>query len=74
MKYQFPEFHLEDKVEDLEEESDARPPIIFTYNRRNKKIHEASEGETRKSGENSHEANEEDARGTGKESKEIGDQ
>ncbi|KAA0057268.1 Ty3/gypsy retrotransposon protein [Cucumis melo var. makuwa] len=31
LKVQFPEFHLEDKV-DLEEESDARPPILFTYN------------------------------------------
>ncbi|KAA0063300.1 Ty3/gypsy retrotransposon protein [Cucumis melo var. makuwa] len=35
LKVQFPEFHLEDKV-DLEEESDARPPILFTYNRRKK--------------------------------------
>ncbi|KAA0061682.1 soluble inorganic pyrophosphatase 1 [Cucumis melo var. makuwa] len=50
MKYQFPEFHLEDKV-DLEEESDARPPILFMYIRRNKKIHEANEGETRGRGE-----------------------
>ena len=30
---QFPDFHLEDKV-DLEEESDARPSILFKYSRR----------------------------------------
>ncbi|KAA0062227.1 Transposon Ty3-I Gag-Pol polyprotein [Cucumis melo var. makuwa] len=32
-KHQFPDFHLEDKV-DLEEESSVKPPILFTYNRR----------------------------------------
>ncbi|KAA0037567.1 Ty3/gypsy retrotransposon protein [Cucumis melo var. makuwa] len=73
MKYQFLEFHLEDKV-DLKEESDARSPILFTYNRRNKKIHEANEGGTLGSKENSHEANEERACGGIEESKEIGDQ
>ncbi|TYK23172.1 Ty3/gypsy retrotransposon protein [Cucumis melo var. makuwa] len=31
LKVQFPEFHLKDKV-DLEEESDVRPSILFTYN------------------------------------------
>jgi len=37
---QFPDFHLEDKV-DLEEESSVRPPLLFTYNRRKKnKSHE----------------------------------
>ncbi|KAA0055708.1 protochlorophyllide-dependent translocon component 52 [Cucumis melo var. makuwa] len=34
-KHQFPDFHLEDKV-DLEEESSVRPPLLFTYNRKNK--------------------------------------
>ncbi|KAA0051188.1 ty3-gypsy retroelement transposase [Cucumis melo var. makuwa] len=34
-KHQFPDFHLEEKV-DLEEESSVKPPILFTYNRRNK--------------------------------------
>ncbi|KAA0045137.1 ty3-gypsy retroelement transposase [Cucumis melo var. makuwa] len=34
-KHQFPDFHLEDKV-DLEEESSVKPPLLFTYNRRNK--------------------------------------
>ena len=57
-KQQFPDFHLMDKV-DLEEESDARPPILFTYNRRNKKKAEA---------------NEEGTRGSGEDSKEVGDQ
>ena len=52
----------------------ARPPILFMYNRRNKKIHEANEGGTRGSKENSHEANEERARVAIEESKEIGDQ
>ncbi|TYK03716.1 putative retroelement pol polyprotein [Cucumis melo var. makuwa] len=33
-KHQFPDFHLEKKV-DLEEESSVKPPILFTYNRRN---------------------------------------
>ncbi|TYK02035.1 peroxidase 64 [Cucumis melo var. makuwa] len=33
-KHQFSDFHLEDKV-DLEEESNVKPPILFTYNRRN---------------------------------------
>ncbi|XP_050939335.1 uncharacterized protein LOC127148944 [Cucumis melo] len=33
-KHQFPDFHLEEKV-DLEEESSVKPPILFTYNRRN---------------------------------------
>ena len=33
-RQQFPDFHLEDKV-DLEEESDARPPILFKYSRKN---------------------------------------
>ncbi|KAA0037562.1 ycf20-like protein [Cucumis melo var. makuwa] len=50
------------------------PPILFMYNRRNKKIHEANEGGTRGSKENSHEANEERARVAIEESKEIGDQ
>ncbi|KAA0065905.1 transposon Tf2-1 polyprotein isoform X1 [Cucumis melo var. makuwa] len=35
-KQQFPDFHLEDKV-DLEEESSVKPPMLFTYNRRNKR-------------------------------------
>ncbi|KAA0042903.1 transposon Tf2-1 polyprotein isoform X1 [Cucumis melo var. makuwa] len=73
MKYQFPEFHLEDKV-DLEEESDARPSILFTYNRRNKKIHEANDGGTCGIKGNSHEANKERARVGIKESKGSGDQ
>ncbi|KAA0037053.1 ty3-gypsy retrotransposon protein [Cucumis melo var. makuwa] len=72
LKHQFPEFHLEDKV-DLEEESNARPPILFTYNRRNKKIHEANGEMARVSGEKSHEANGKVVRGSGEESKEDGD-
>ena len=52
----------------------ARPPILFTYNRRNKKIHEANDGGTRGIKGNSHEANKERARGGIEESKESGDQ
>ncbi|XP_050942184.1 transposon Tf2-1 polyprotein isoform X1 [Cucumis melo] len=73
MKYQFPEFHLEDKV-DLEEESDARPPILFTYHRKNKKKHETNEGETSGKEDHNHETNPEQARVEGEESKEDGDQ
>ncbi|KAA0037662.1 dolichyl-phosphate beta-glucosyltransferase-like [Cucumis melo var. makuwa] len=73
LKYQFSKFHLEDKV-DLEEESDARLPILFTYNRRNKKIHGASEGETHGNGEDNHETNGESTCSSGEESKEIVDQ
>ncbi|KAA0047237.1 Retrotransposable element Tf2 [Cucumis melo var. makuwa] len=73
MKYQFPEFHLEDKV-DLEEESDARPPILFTYHRKNKKKHEANERETSGKEDHGHETNPEVARVEGEESKEDGDQ
>ncbi|KAA0055700.1 Ty3/gypsy retrotransposon protein [Cucumis melo var. makuwa] len=71
MKYQFPDFHLEDKV-DLEEESDARPPILFTYHRKNKKKHEANERETSGEKDHSHEANPEVTRVGGEESKEDG--
>ncbi|KAL4035233.1 hypothetical protein IC575_003914 [Cucumis melo] len=49
LKVQFPEFHLEDKV-DLEEESDARPPILFTYNRRKKDKGTRGNGEESKEG------------------------
>ncbi|KAA0045216.1 Ty3/gypsy retrotransposon protein [Cucumis melo var. makuwa] len=73
MKYQFPDFHLEDKV-DLEEESDARPPILFTYHRKNKKKHEANERETSGKEDHGHETNPEVTRVEGEESKEDGDQ
>ncbi|TYK28129.1 Transposon Ty3-G Gag-Pol polyprotein [Cucumis melo var. makuwa] len=46
LKVQFPEFHLEDKV-DLEEESDARPPILFTYNRKKKDSNKGTRGQWR---------------------------
>ncbi|TYK00326.1 putative retroelement pol polyprotein [Cucumis melo var. makuwa] len=72
MKYQFPEFHLEDEV-DLEDENDARPPILFTYNRRNKKKHETNEEETSGMGKHIHETNQENTLGEREESKEIGD-
>ncbi|TYK29290.1 putative retroelement pol polyprotein [Cucumis melo var. makuwa] len=52
-KHQFPKFPLV-KV-GLEEESDARPPILFTYNRRNKKNNEANKEATRRSREESKE-------------------
>ncbi|TYK02490.1 soluble inorganic pyrophosphatase 1 [Cucumis melo var. makuwa] len=73
MKYQFPEFHLEDKV-DLEEESDARPPILFTYHRKNKKKHETNELGTSGREDHGHETNPGEARVEGEESKEDGDQ
>ncbi|TYK17963.1 disease resistance protein [Cucumis melo var. makuwa] len=66
-------FHHEDK-EDLEEESDVRPPILFTYNRRNKKKHETNEGGTSGREGHGYETNPEEARGGGEESKEDGDQ
>ncbi|TYK13876.1 Ty3/gypsy retrotransposon protein [Cucumis melo var. makuwa] len=68
MKYQFPEFHL------VEEESDARPPILFTYHRKNKKKHETNEGETSGKEDHGHETNPEQARVEGEESKGDGDQ
>uniref|UniRef100_A0A1S3BPQ7 Uncharacterized protein n=1 Tax=Cucumis melo TaxID=3656 RepID=A0A1S3BPQ7_CUCME len=52
----------------------TRPPILFMYNRRNKKIHEASDGGTRGIKGNSHEVNKERACGGIEESKESGDQ
>ncbi|KAL0551121.1 hypothetical protein IC582_010203 [Cucumis melo] len=50
LKVQFPKFHLEDKA-DLEEESDARPPILFTYNRRKKDSNKGTRGSSEESKE-----------------------
>ena len=50
LKVQFPELYLEDKV-DLEEESDARPPILFTYNRRKKDSNKGARGSSEESKE-----------------------
>ena len=52
----------------------ARPPILFTYNRRNKKKHESNKEETSGIEKNVHESNQENTRGGREESKEIGDQ
>ena len=52
----------------------ARPPILCTYHRKNKKKHETNEGETSGKEDHNHETNPEQARVEGEESKEDGDQ